>query len=122
MTNLPPSNTRPPPSGTSTATAVPPHDTIMVDGKPRIAWPSVFLYRWTPEGGTMVETSLPPPALPTPRRMEPSGLEANRLPYQIIVTRLASYEALKAAGLLQHPSHWGTDDATIIDERKAPSA
>lgn len=51
-----------------------------------------------------------------------SGLEANRLPYEIIVLRLASYEALKASGLLQDPRHWGTDDTRIIDERKAPGA
>lgn len=39
----------------------------VVAGKPRISWPDVFVYRWTPEGGSICDTGLPPPNYPEPK-------------------------------------------------------
>ncbi len=115
---------RPPPAVTSEPVELPPAERVIVDGKPRFVWPSVFRYRWTPEGGQTWETAYPPPPFASPKRME-SGVDAIRPPYEIIVFRPASYEALLKSGVLQDPQHWGeerADAGTVIDIRKAPGA
>lgn len=115
---------RPPPAVTSEPVDLPPSDKVIVDGKPRIVWPSVFRYRWTPEGGTVHETSFPPPPYASPKRME-SGVDAIRPPYEIIIFRHASYEALLKSGVLQDPRHWGderADAGVVVDVRKAQGA
>lgn len=96
----------------------------MVDGEPRLVWPSVFKYRWTPEGGTVHETPFPPPPFASPKRMA-SGVDAIRAPFEIIVFRPASYEVLLKSGILQEARHWGeerADAGVVTDTRKAPGA
>lgn len=87
----------------------------------RMAWPTVFIYRWTNGKGDLLETPLPPEPYPAPKRM-PSGVDALRPPYSVLILRPEIYDLLRQNGWLQDERHTGRNAADIIDQRKAPGA
>lgn len=120
MTDLPTTNPRPAPPVTSVKVAAPAPTHYTIDGRPRIGWPDTFVYRWTAETGALKETVLPPPLYAVPKRM-PSGIDAQRAPFEIIVRNVDLYDALRrdCGHLLDSPEHWGGDRIGItIDNRK----
>lgn len=116
MTDLPTTNPQP---GIKPKAEAPSPTRYTVDGKPRIGWPEAMLYRWVDEGGVLRETALPPPLYPVPKRM-PSGLDAQRVPYQVITINIDLYDALRrdCAHLMDSAEHWGVERVGIVVDNR----